>query len=487
MPFPSSGPRRRLRAAAVLAAALAAVLASPGAAHAQPSTWSSAFNNLTAQTRTDWMGQVPAATSLGAMSLPGTHDTLAIHGGSLLPASYETQENQGDSAATLTTQLGAGIRAIDIRVRVSSGAFVIHHTNIYQNANFDDVLTKAQSFLTAHPTETIAMDLHSECDANSSEGGSGSSSIGHCADDPATITQADRIAIFKTYLAKYPGLFYAPTVTGTTTAAMPTLGQARGHIVLTDFTGPFGGIYTGYGLTQMTTGNWSQYVENDYSQCNLATKWSEIQTNLVNANNDTSGALYTSYLSANCSPFGANPGDMAGGYSGGTGENQRLLDYLNAGNAPRTGIVKMDFPGYAVVTAVINRNPGVTFTGVIRSGIAGKCLDAYNNGNTNGTVVDLYTCNGSAAQIWTPEPDGTLRINGLCLDVAGAATATGTKVQLWTCNGGANQRWTAVESGALIGAQSGLCLDDPNSTTTDLTQLQIWTCNNTAAQVWPLP
>lgn len=135
---------------------------------------------------------------------------------------------------------------------------------------------------------------------------------------------------------------------------------------------------------------------------------------------------------------------MAGGYSGGTGENQRLLDYLNAGNAPRTGIVKMDFPGYAVVTAVINRNPGVTFTGVIRSGIAGKCLDAYNNGNTNGTVVDLYTCNGGANQKWTVTDGGTVvgRQSGLCLDVTGQATANGSPLELYTCNGGSNQKWT---------------------------------------------
>src|SRR6202035_4559996 len=103
--------------------------------------------------------------------VPGTHDTLAIHGGWLLPQDFETQENQGDSAATLTTQLDAGIRAIDIRVRVVGGAFAIHHTNIYQNANFDDVLTKAQSFLSAHPTETILMNLHGECDADTTEGG----------------------------------------------------------------------------------------------------------------------------------------------------------------------------------------------------------------------------------------------------------------------------------------------------------------------------
>lgn len=469
------------RASMACGAALAAVLAAAGPAPAQPSTWSSSFNNLTAQTRSDWMGQVPDATSLGSMSIPGTHDTLAIHGGSLLPDSYEAQEDHGDSAATLTAQLDAGIRSIDIRVRVVGGAFAIHHTTIYQNANFDDTLTRAQAFLSAHPTETVLMDLHGECDADSTEGGSGSASIGHCADDPSNTTAAQRISIFDGYVAKYPGLFYAPTVTGSSTAALPTLGQARGHIVLTDFTGPRGEVYAGYGLTQLTTGSWSSYVENDYTQCNTTSKWNEVQANLVAANNDASGALYTTYTSANCAPFGSNPGQVA------ANENPLLLNYLNAGNAARTGVVKMDYPGYALVTAIVNRNPGVTFSGALTSAISGKCLDDAYDGGSDGSVVDIYTCNGSAAQVWTPEPDGTLRINGLCLDVNGGGTSKGTKIDLWSCNGGSNQRWTATESGALVSAQSGLCLDDPGATTTDMTQLEIWTCNSSNAQVWTLP
>jgi 1-phosphatidylinositol phosphodiesterase len=325
------------------------------------------------------------------------------------------------------------------------------------------------------------MDLHGECDADSTEGGSGSASIGHCADDPSNTTAAQRISIFDGYVAKYPGLFYTPTVTGSSTAAMPTLGQARGHIVLTDFTGPRGQVYAGYGLTQLTTGSWSSYVENDYTQCNTTSKWNEVQANLVAANNDTSGALYTTYTSANCAPFGSNPGQVA------ANENPLLLNYLNAGNAARTGVVKLDYPGYALVTAIVNRNPGVTFSGALTSGISGKCLDDAYDGSSNGAVVDIYTCNGSAAQVWAPESDGTLRINGLCLDVNGAGTSKGTKVDLWSCNGGSNQQWTATESGALVSAQSGLCLDDPDSTTTDMTQLQIWTCNSTNAQVWTLP
>jgi hypothetical protein len=474
-------PRIAARAAVALAAAACGVLASSTPALAQPSSSSSSFNDLTAQTRADWMGRVPDGTSLAGMSIPGTHDTLAIEPGLWGPF-FETQENQGVSAATLTAQLNAGIRAIDIRVRVDNGAFVIHHTDVYENANFDDVLTRAQAFLAAHPTELILMHLHGECDADTTEGGSGSSSVGHCADVPSNITAADRIGVFQSYLARYPGLFYAPTVTGTGTAAMPTLGQARGHIVLGDFTGPVGEIYAGWGLTSLTDSSWSSRIENNWTECNLATKFGEAQAVMAAANAATSGQdMYTSYLSANCTPFGASPADMAGGYGGGAGENQRLLDYVNAGGVSRTGVVLMDYPGYAAISALIDLNPGADFSGVITSGIAGKCLDG------SGTTADINTCDGGSAQVWTPEPDGTLRVNGLCLDVSGAATAKGTKVDLWTCNGGTNQQWTATESGALVGTQSGLCLDDPNSTTTDLTQLQIWTCNGTSAQVWTLP
>jgi 1-phosphatidylinositol phosphodiesterase len=477
-------------AVATLAAVGVGVFAAADPALAQPSSSSSAFNSLTVGFHPAWMSQVSDQAGLGSLSIPGTHDTLAIHGG-FAPWAYEAQEDHGDSAATLTAQLNAGIRGIDIRVRVVNGgtAFAIHHTDVYQNANFDDVLTHAQSFLAAHPSETILMNLHGECDADTTEGGSGSSSIGHCADDPSNTTQANRIAIFNGYLSRYPGLFYAPTVTGNSTSAMPTLGQVRGRIVLTDFTGPRGEIYPGFGLTQLTTGDFNRTVENDWTQCDLATKWNEAQANLANAAGDQSGALYITYTSANCTPFGAAPADMAGGYSGGTGENQRLLDYLNSGSA-HTGLLRMDYPGYAVVAALIGRNPGVPAvpaTGAVPSGIAGKCLDDYYDSNSAGAAVDLYSCNGTAAQQWTVNTDATVRINGLCLDVTGGGTGSGTPVEVWTCNGGANQQWAVAPGNALISAQSGLCLDDPNSTTVDGTRLQIWTCNGTAAQRWTLP
>ena len=290
--------------------------------------------------------------------LGARHARHPRHRGRGLPSAYETQQNEGISAQTLTAQLNAGIRAIDIRVRIVNAgtAFAIHHTDVYEDANFDDVLTKAQAFLAANPTESILMSLHGECDGDTTEGGIGFSTPGHCADDPSNATEAMREAIFQSYVGRYPGLFYAPSVTGTSTAAMPALGQVRGHIVLTTFTGPLGGVYPGYGLTQLTTGNWGQYVENNWTQCDLASKWSLAQANIDHASADPSD-MYTTYLSANCAPFGADPADMAGGYGGGTGENQQLLSYLTAGSASHSGVVLMDFPGYALINAIISLNP----------------------------------------------------------------------------------------------------------------------------------
>ena len=73
-----------------------------------------------------------------------------------------------------------------------------------------------------------------------------------------------------------------------------------------------------------------------------------------------------------------------------------------------------------------------------------KCLEAYADGKTAGTIVDINACTGASNQLWQVHPDGSITNgeSGLCLDVYGQGTANGTDVDLYTCNGGSNQRWT---------------------------------------------
>lgn len=117
-------------------------------------------------------------------------------------------------------------------------------------------------------------------------------------------------------------------------------------------------------------------------------------------------------------------------------------------------------------------------------GLAGKCIDVPNGEFTDGRRLQLWTCNGSAAQRWTFHSDGSLRAGGLCMDVAWGNTADGTAVQLANCSGNAAQRFTLSGAGDLVSILANKCVDVPNSNSADGTPLQIWTCNGTAAQKW---
>lgn len=119
----------------------------------------------------------------------------------------------------------------------------------------------------------------------------------------------------------------------------------------------------------------------------------------------------------------------------------------------------------------------------VRSGVAGKCLDVNGGNSANGTAVDIWSCNGSDAQLWSARSDGTLRALGKCLDASGRGTANGTKVTVWDCNGGTNQQWQAY-NGGYRNPVSGRCLDDPGASAADGTQLVLWDCHGGVNQQW---
>ncbi len=76
------------------------------------------------------------------------------------------------------------------------------------------------------------------------------------------------------------------------------------------------------------------------------------------------------------------------------------------------------------------------------TGLGGKCVDVAGASTTNGTAVQLYDCNGTAAQSWTRPGDGTIRALGKCLDATNNSSANGNRLQIWDCAGSANQKWT---------------------------------------------
>ncbi|MFI5931918.1 glycosyl hydrolase [Actinoplanes sp. NPDC051494] len=141
------------------------------------------------------------------------------------------------------------------------------------------------------------------------------------------------------------------------------------------------------------------------------------------------------------------------------------------------------------VSGTPTTTPPAAGAGKIKGVASGRCADVAGANTTNGTAVQLYTCDaGGNAQQWTRPSDGTLRALGKCLDVAGGVNADGTKAQIWDCTAGsANQQWTYNTTAQTVtNPATGKCLDASGQGTADGTRLQIWTCNGQSNQRWTL-
>lgn len=140
-------------------------------------------------------------------------------------------------------------------------------------------------------------------------------------------------------------------------------------------------------------------------------------------------------------------------------------------------------------------------------------LDVSNGVAGNGSAVQAYADNGTAAQRWSFEPAKTVRervdelaaanagtlapgtysvasalSSGSVLDAAGAGTADGTAAQVYSANGTDAQAWVVEDAGAgyvtVRNAASGLALDVPGGSACSGAQLQLWTPNGSWAQRW---
>ncbi|MFF4089877.1 RICIN domain-containing protein [Streptomyces nigra] len=121
------------------------------------------------------------------------------------------------------------------------------------------------------------------------------------------------------------------------------------------------------------------------------------------------------------------------------------------------------------------------------TGKKGLCLDAAGGGTTDGTAVQIYTCNGSAAQQWTVEGDDKgLHLRNVkalkCVEVAGNNAADGTKIQLATCKSTPAQTWEYNVRAAtpLKNVGTGKCLD--LKTYDNGQDSRLWTCSGATAQ-----
>jgi beta-glucanase (GH16 family) len=120
----------------------------------------------------------------------------------------------------------------------------------------------------------------------------------------------------------------------------------------------------------------------------------------------------------------------------------------------------------------------------LKSNLNGRCIDIPGANPVDGARLQMYDCNGTAAQQWTANSDGTMRAMGKCMDPAGGALANGTPIQLVTCNGNPVQRFTLSAAGDLVNVSANRCVDVKDRNTANGAQLQLWDCTGGSNQKW---
>jgi hypothetical protein len=250
--------------------------------------------------------------------------------------------------------------------------------------------------------------------------------------------------------------------------------------------------------TDPTTNSWTAYLYNYTTD-----EWDTFYTSASTSPLSASGGgwdldeVYTNYDSA--TGEGAYCTDTAGALWESTG----LMYQLSSGGTwtPATtanSSINLTYPtgadmgcntvGYALPTANSDwqvSNATHAADAIIGTG-SGKCIDTPHSNFADYTRMQIYTCNGTAAQSLTYNSSGELTVDGgrYCLDAKGYGTTNDTPVQLFACRGTTNQQWSFSLNGSIVGIGSGLCLNVTGYGTTNGSLLQLWTCLGTTNDQW---
>lgn len=264
-----------------------------------------------------WMSRIPAETKLSRITLPGTHNSAALH--EPLAGTAKCQ-NLG-----LTEQLAAGVRFLDIRCRHLNDGFALHHGMVDQRQTFDTAIAGVAAFLKKNPSECVLVSVKEE-------------------HTPADNTRKFEDT-FAAAVAKTPGLWWP----GTT---IPTLGEVRGKLVLIrrfPAAKPIG----------IDASRWPDNtvfqtallaVQDAYQVSAPDAKWRKIEAALTAARGDQDGTrLHLNYAS------GYQPGAFGlpniTAVSGAI--NPRLAKWFATAPADACGCVIMDFADPATCAAII--------------------------------------------------------------------------------------------------------------------------------------
>jgi 1-phosphatidylinositol phosphodiesterase len=273
---------------------------------------------------TNWMGALDGQLKLSQLSIPGAHNAGAHQ--EPVPGTARCQ------SLSIREQLEAGVRFLDVRCRHVANGFTIHHGAVDQRLKFDEVLEACWSFLRTHPSESIVMSVKEEY-------------------DPANNTRSFE-ATFDACVQKNAAGWWLG-------AAVPTLNQARGKMVLLR---RFRAAGSPKGLDAsrwpdnttfaVTNGETRLKVQDGYKVTDQNLKWTRVADLLSEAGQGGPDLLHLNFTSGYQPLLFGIPSITAVSEA----IHPRLADYLAAHPRGRCGIIVMDFVSAKLNTLIIRTN-----------------------------------------------------------------------------------------------------------------------------------
>ena len=282
-------------------------LTSIGHAENPATSVSDSVSDETVRQNTNWMSRLDNDRPLSQISIPGTHDTCAVHNG----LSFGFAKCQ---SWQLKDQLAAGIRFLDIRCRHLNDRFHIYHGVIDQKMTFEKVQGVCQRFLAQHPSECIVMSVKQESTPNN---------------NTRTFAQT-----FSKIIAEHKSIWHLDK-------KVPSLGLVRGKIVLVDRVGNLGGV------------PWNATDRQDAYQAPLDVKAKRLVDHFEKTLESDDGTWYINYCS------GTLPGSLITPVQYARQTNIVAFDYLKRRKEKfplRFGTVVMDFPSEQFVKLIVDSN-----------------------------------------------------------------------------------------------------------------------------------
>ncbi len=327
-----------------------------------------------------------AATHLNALALAA--DVAFLAG---VTSIQTTQASLQTQTLGIADQLGAGIRSLDLRGALVNDTINLNAGQDFTGVTLQGALNDMTSFLQAHPSETVIVDL------SANEAAPINSPNGFNADLNTLLNSADTAV---------PGTTYRDFIySSSNPTATPTLGQVRGKIVIipdqswTPPADPATGLTIGWQP--------SQVVQDSHSVSDPNTRWNYAEND--NGSNDNGliptdlgnpSTLYRNNLTQDGTSTETSAALAAS-------VNAIAEQYFGKVAVSRTtGIVGMNNPGQNLVDEIINENnlPIVVTTNSDATGATGTTLRAAITQANSQSGVSTITF----ADVLTGTPGNTI-------------------------------------------------------------------------------